>query len=340
VDRLVSGEDVSFTPVRMWGAVSGRKQFALAGLTAGVLHAEFSPDGKKIVTVSDNTYNYVMLDADNEWRGGGAQTGRDAAVRIWNAQSGEELATLLGRDHSAQWATWSSHGRFLFTVGYDQAANRREYQIWDATTLKRLRKLAPNKGDPTIDWAVFDSNALRLLAFRHRGYQTQASLWDAVHGQMLVEFPDGINDAAFSPDGKWVVTAGNDWTVRLWDASTQKQIWSLGGHQGPVRTVAFSKDGRWLATGSDDATARIWRTANGSPYFTLTGHRGPVYSVAFSPDSKSVITGSGDGTARIWSVDPLPDAIARMPRHLAEAERTRFRVERPDPHVTPRQSKR
>jgi WD40 repeat protein len=71
-----------------------------------------------------------------------------------------------------------------------------------------------------------------------------------------------VSSAAFSPDGKRIVTASDDKTVRLWDAGTGKQIDEpLTGHMGHVSSAAFSPDGKRIVTASDDKTVRLWETS-------------------------------------------------------------------------------
>ena len=73
--------------------------------------------------------------------------------------------------------------------------------------------------------------------------------------------------AAFSSDGKRIVTASADNTARIWDAVTGEQIDEpLTGHaSGDVYSAAFSLDGKRIVTASDDMTARLWDAETGKP---------------------------------------------------------------------------
>ena len=82
------------------------------------------------------------------------------------------------------------------------------------------------------------------------------------------------NSAAFSPDGKRIVTASEDKTARLWDAETGKQIGApLVGHEDGVTSAAFSPDGKRIVTASADKTARLWDAETGKQIGApLVGH--------------------------------------------------------------------
>ena len=83
-----------------------------------------------------------------------------------------------------------------------------------------------------------------------------------------------VRSAAFSGDGKRVVTASSDKTARIWDAESGKEIAVLKGHTGLVRSAAFSADGKRVVTASDDNTARIWDAESGKEIAVLKGHTG------------------------------------------------------------------
>ena len=110
-----------------------------------------------------------------------------------------------------------------------------------------------------------------------------------------------VLSAAFSPDGKRIVTASRDKTARLWDAETGNPIGTLAGHTDGMKSAEFSPDGKRVVAASEDMTARLWDAGTGNPTgITLAGHEAAVLSAAFSPDGKRVVTASEDMAARLW----------------------------------------
>jgi WD40 repeat protein len=106
--------------------------------------------------------------------------------------------------------------------------------------------------------------------------------------------------AAFSGDGRHIVTASDDHTARIWNAATGAVVVSLEGHERSVLSAAFSGDGQRIVTVSSDRTARVWDAATGDVIATLQGHESLVQSAAFSEDGQRVVTASHDCTARVW----------------------------------------
>jgi WD40 repeat protein len=111
---------------------------------------------------------------------------------------------------------------------------------------------------------------------------------------------DWVRWAAFSPDGRRIVTASKDRTARIWDAAIGRQITLLTGHTDGVRTATFSPDGGRVVTAAADKTARIWDAVTGLQILLLQGHTEDVRSAMFSPDGGRVVTAAADKTARVW----------------------------------------
>ena len=77
---------------------------------------------------------------------------------------------------------------------------------------------------------------------------------------------------------------------------------TLGGHDGPVRSVAITADGTRAITSGGDGKVRIWDLTTGAQGQELVGHHGPLRSVAITADGTRAITSGGDGKVRIWDL--------------------------------------
>jgi WD40 repeat protein len=111
---------------------------------------------------------------------------------------------------------------------------------------------------------------------------------------------DEVLSACFSPDSTRVVTASQDKTAQVWDASTGQPIGDPMRHDGPVNSASFSPDGRQVVTASSDGTARLWDSSTGQPIGEPMHHDDEVYSASFSSDGTRIVTASADKTARLW----------------------------------------
>src|SRR6266566_387373 len=84
-------------------------------------------------------------------------------------------------------------------------------------------------------------------------------MWDIqAQSRRLVSYWHKVNGCAVSPDGKWVVSAQEDETLRVWDTQTGDELWNLKGHSGPVYACAVSPEGDWIVSAGDDNTLSLW----------------------------------------------------------------------------------
>lgn len=114
------------------------------------------------------------------------------------------------------------------------------------------------------------------------------------------------NAVAFTPDGRRVVTVGDDGLVLVWPtdgpAERREPAARLTGHQGKILQVVVSADGRMAATASWDGRVGLWALDPPEPLGMLDGHNGPVNAVALSPDGARLYSAGYDGTVRLWDV--------------------------------------
>ncbi len=92
--------------------------------------------------------------------------------------------------------------------------------------------------------------------------------------------------------------------MRIWDASTGKELAVLRGHERSIGVVTFSPDGTRLASASDDRTVRLWDVSTREDLAVLRGHADQVYSLAFSSDGARLASASADKTVRLWDTVP------------------------------------
>ena len=88
-----------------------------------------------------------------------------------------------------------------------------------------------------------------------------ARLWSTSSGKpvrVLRGHFAAVAGASFSPDGKWIVTAGPG-TAGLWKASSGERVQLLRGHDGPLSSAVFTPDGTRILTAGLDGTIRTYR---------------------------------------------------------------------------------
>jgi roadblock/LC7 domain-containing protein len=139
--------------------------------------------------------------------------------------------------------------------------------------------------------------------------------------EATIEIPN-INGLTYSSNGQMIAAAGNDGTIKLWDA-TGELLKSLEGHTDALLSVAFSPDDQVLASASADTTIRLWDPSMGDSLKILDEHTRRVNSVAFSPDGQLLASAGDDMTVRLW--DPSTgDLLKTLDEHTARVNSVAF----------------
>ncbi len=134
--------------------------------------------------------------------------------------------------------------------------------------------------------------------------------WDATAGQELLNLrgcTDIVHSVAWSPDGRRLVSASGDQTVKVWDAATGQELLNLPANcpmtsGNPVQWVAWSPDSQRLASVSQDQTIKVWEATTGQKLLTLRGHTGPINAVAWHPDGRRLASAGIDQMVKIWDI--------------------------------------
>jgi len=122
------------------------------------------------------------------------------------------------------------------------------------------------------------------------------------NGKVLAVSEKRMNDARFSPDGRWLAAGGDDAVLRVWDAADWKLIHTIATDQVEINGVAFSPDGAQIATAGHDRSIRVWDRQSGCEVLKIgEAHPDRAVRVLFTPDGKLLITAGHENTVRLWN---------------------------------------
>jgi WD40 repeat protein len=132
-------------------------------------------------------------------------------------------------------------------------------------------------------------------------------LWEATTGKELRKIRNengwGINNVAFTPDGKQMVVAGQTGSLTIWDVASGKEVRRVAGRRNIGTFLAYSPDGKTLAAGSMDGVVQTWDLASGKRLglYDVPRHN-QVGRLQYTTDGRLLSCGSNGPSVQVWDV--------------------------------------
>jgi WD40 repeat protein len=266
------------------------------GHTARVRKVLFTPDSRRLITVSE-----------------------DKTARIWDLASGETLQVLRppigpGAEGMLYAAALSPDGETLAMAGYGNLGGSNvPVYIVSVSELNVTKVLMRHTSE--VNTLAFSPDGRTLAS---AGGDAMVCLWDVRTGQntqTLRGHTAAVREVAFSPDGTRLVTASYDQTARIWSVASGRTERTLRGHQGKVQCVAWRPDGQLIATGGFDQTVRFWGV-DGRSYRGFASLGGTVTSLRFAANSGRLLLTRGFESNRCsWLDASTGKELARFDAH-------------------------
>jgi WD40 repeat protein len=221
-----------------------------------------------------------------------ATAGFDGAVRLWNAESGQEVRTLSGHAGPVYCVAFSADGQSLVSCGDDKTV-----RLWSPAEGKSVKELKGHGG--VVDAVAFSPDGRQVAS---ASADKSVRLWNVADGQgkPLGNHGGSVYAVAFAADGQRLATAGADALVKIWDVPGQKEHKALKGLDGPVSVVVYTSEGP-LSAGFD-RMLRLWDADAG----TEKSKAGPLpddpYGLAVTKDGKRVAVAGYGGHVAVWDV--------------------------------------
>ena len=217
------------------------------------------------------------------------------AVFLWNSGLDGGPPLQLDHPHRVSHVCFSPDGKLIATSCDDFLI-----RIWrsdDGVMMQEFRA-----GADRVPQIAFDPSGKRLAAAVRDGSLRMIELESGKIEDWPNPSKDRLRAVRFSPDGHWVVAAGSQRAVCVWNAETHERVACLTGHNQEIFCLDVGP-GNIIASGDSAGTIRLWDIASQRPLATLEGHAASVMSLSFSAEGGKLASASLDGTLRIWDLN-------------------------------------
>jgi tetratricopeptide (TPR) repeat protein len=303
-----------------------RERNLLKGHTQRVSAVTITPDGKKIVSVSDDQTIRVWDFAGNELIKLTADDGKilsvaiapdgekivsgseNGMIRVWDFD-GNKLKEFKGHNAEVLSLAITPDGQKIVSGSYDKTI-----RVWDFQG-EQLQEIKHDRG---INVVAIAPNGSTIV---FGGWDYKIYTWDFQSKELkkLGEHQAVVTSLAITPDGKKIVSGSYDNTIRVWDFDG-KELAILTEHENAVSSVAIAPDGKTIISGSFDKTIRLW-DFEGKQLAVLKGHEYYINSVAVTPDGSKIVSASGDKTIRVWDIDSV-----KLESHVKKNRETNLQI--------------
>lgn len=221
-------------------------------------------------------------------------------AHLWNVGADHRIELSIKHPDRVRGAAFDARGRYFATTTGSNV------YVWASETARPVGN--PLEHDARVTHVEFahNSDLLVTTCSDNELEPRYAQIWKIsdLNIKPLVHLPhgDGVVFATFSPDDRYVATASEDSSARIWNVIDSGRTAVPLQHKDQVKHCQFSPDGQWIATAAIDKTARVWDVKTGTPITPPLVHSDPVVSLAWSSDARTLATQTDNRKWFVWDL--------------------------------------